>query len=132
MASSLAAQLAQIAATSTHQLDLKAQRAAHSQSLIFEKKVAASQDFETIFQICHEGFLELCLLDSRFLPFKRTIFSEQSKTEDRGQMTAAQNKELDTVLEDFLALVGARLLLNPAVKAVDWLVRRFRYVPTLI
>lgn len=126
MTTSLAAQLAQIAATSTHQLDLKAQRAAHSQSLIFDKKIAASQDFDTIFQICHEGFQELCSLDSRFLPFQRTIFSDQSKTEDRGQMTAAQNKELDTVLEDFLALVGARLLLTPAVKAVDWLVRRFR------
>ncbi|WEW61547.1 snoRNA-binding rRNA-processing protein utp10 [Emydomyces testavorans] len=126
MASTLAAQLAQIAAKSTHQLDLKAQRAAHSQSLIFDKKIAGSQDFDTIFQICYEGFQELCSLDSRFLSFRRTIFSDQSKTEDRGQMTAGQNKELDSVLEDFLALAGARLLLTPAVKAVDWLIRRFR------
>ncbi|EFW19119.1 snoRNA-binding rRNA-processing protein utp10 [Coccidioides posadasii str. Silveira] len=126
MASSLAAQLAQIAATSTHQLDLKAQRAAHSQSLIFEKKIAGSQDFDTIFQVCHEGFQELCSLDSRFLSFRRNIFSDQSKTEDRGQMTTSQNKELDSVLEDFLSLVGGRLLLTPAVKAVDWLIRRFR------
>lgn len=29
-------------------------------------------------------------------------------------------------LEAFLALVGGRLLLNPAIKAVEWLVRRFR------
>lgn len=128
MASSLAAQLSQIAATSTHQLDLKAQRVAHSQSLIFDKKVAGSQDFDTIFQICYEGFQELCALDPRFTVFERTIFSEQSKTEERGQMTAAQNQELDSVLESFLALVGGRLLLNPAVKAVDWLVRRFRWV----
>ncbi|KAL1960057.1 hypothetical protein VTO42DRAFT_229 [Malbranchea cinnamomea] len=126
MASSLAAQLSQIAATSTHQLDLRAQRIAHSQSLIFDKKVAISQDFDTIFQICHEGFRELCALDPRFAVFERTIFSEQSKTEERGQMTASQNKELDSVLESFLALVGGRLLLKPAVKAVDWLVRRFR------
>ena len=42
-------------------------------------------------------------------------------------MSAAQNKELDAVLEAFLALAGGRLLLTPAVKAVDWLVRRFRY-----
>ena len=128
MASSLAAQLSQIAATSTHQLDLKAQRVAHSQSLIFDKKVAGLQDFDTIFQICYEGFQELCALDPRFTVFERTIFSEQSKTEERGQMTAAQNQELDSVLESFLTLVGGRLLLNPAVKAVDWLVRRFRWV----
>jgi U3 small nucleolar RNA-associated protein 10 len=126
MASSLAAQLSQIAAKSTNQLDLKAQRTAHSQSLIFDRKVASTQDFDTIYQICYEGFQELCQLDSRFTAFERTIFSEQSKAEDRTQLTAAQNKELDVALEAFLALVGGRLLLNPAVKAVEWLVRRFR------
>lgn len=127
MPSSLAAQLSQIAANSTHQLDLKAQRAVHSQSLIFEKTVAGSQTFETVYQICYEGFLEICALDSRFKKFQRSLFSEQSVTEDRLQMTAEQNKELDTVLESFLGLVGSKLLLSPAIKAVDWLVRRFRY-----
>lgn len=127
MASSLSAQLSQIAAKSTNQLNLKAQRISHSQSLIFDKKVAGSQDFDTVYEICREGFEELCLLDSRYADFGRTIFSEQSKEEDRTQMNAAQNKELDAVLETFLALVGGRLLLSPAVKAVDWLVRRFRY-----
>ncbi|RAL07400.1 snoRNA-binding rRNA-processing protein UTP10 [Aspergillus homomorphus CBS 101889] len=126
MASSLAAQLAQVAAKSTNQLDLKAQRISHSQSLIFDRRVATSQDFDTIYSICHEGFQELCQLDPRFTPFERTIFSQQSMSEDRTEMTAAQNKELNTVLEAFLALVGGRLLLSPAVKAVDWLIRRFR------
>ncbi|KAJ5231850.1 uncharacterized protein N7469_006438 [Penicillium citrinum] len=126
MASSLAAQLSQIAAKSTHELDLKSQRISHSHSLIFERKVAGSQDFDTIYDICYEGFQELCSLDSRFEPFARTIFSEQSKAEDRTQMNAQQNKELDTVIDAFLALVGGRLQLSPAVKAVDWLVRRFR------
>ncbi|OJD24658.1 hypothetical protein ACJ73_03978 [Blastomyces percursus] len=126
MASSLAAQLSQIAATSTHQLDLKAQRVAHSKSLLFEQRDAVSQSFDTIYQICHEGFQELCALDSRFARFRRTIFSEQSKTEDRLEMNAEQNQKLDTVLEEFLSLVGSRLLLQPAIKAVEWLVRRFR------
>jgi U3 small nucleolar RNA-associated protein 10 len=128
MTSSLAAQLSVIAASSTNQLDLKAQRTAHSQSLIFAKEVAVTQDFNTIYQICYEGFQELCALDSRFADFRRSIFSEQSKTEDRLEMTASQNSDLDAVLEEFLALAAGRLLLNPAVKAVDWLVRRFRYV----
>ena len=65
-------------------------------------------------------------MDPRFAEFDRTIFSEQSKAEDRSQMNVPQNKELDTVVEAFLALVGGRLQLSPAVKAVDWLVRRFR------
>ena len=128
MASSLAAQLSQIAAKSTHELDLKSHRISHSHSLIFDRKVAGSQDFDTIFDICYEGFRELCSLDVRFEEFERTIFNEQSKAEDRTQMNAAQNQELNTVIENFLALVGGRLQLSPAVKAVDWLVRRFRCV----
>ncbi|PYH89674.1 SSU processome component Utp10 [Aspergillus ellipticus CBS 707.79] len=126
MASALAAQLSQIAAKSTNQLNLKAQRLAHSQSLIFDWKIATTQDYDTVYQICFEGFQELCQLDPRFASFERTIFNEQSKSEDRTEMSAVQNKELDTVLEAFLALVGGHLLLSPAVKAVDWLIRRFR------
>lgn len=132
MASSLAAQLSQIAAKSTHELDLKTQRIAHSQSLIFDSQIAGTQDFDTIYEICYEGFRELCSLDRRFEEFERTIFSEQSKAEDRTQMNASQNQELDVVIENFLALVGGRLQLSPAVKAVDWLVRRFRYVAFIL
>jgi U3 small nucleolar RNA-associated protein 10 len=126
MATSLAAQLSAISANSENSLNLKAQKAAHSKSLIFEPRVAASQSFDTIYTLCHEGFQELCLLDGRFSEFQRDIFSEQSKDEDRTQMTAAQNSELDQRLEVFLGLVGARLRLSPAVKAVEWLIRRFR------
>ncbi|KAK1012892.1 snoRNA-binding rRNA-processing protein utp10 [Friedmanniomyces endolithicus] len=126
MATALQQQLAAIAANSTHQLDLKAQKARHSKSLLFEPRDAASQSFDTIYQICYEGFEELCMLDARFSAFGRSLFSEQSKDEDRTQMTAAENQELDRMLETFLGLVGARLLLKPAMKAVEWLVRRFR------
>jgi U3 small nucleolar RNA-associated protein 10 len=126
MATSLATQLSVISANSANSLNLKAQKAAHSKSLIFEPRVAASQSFDTIYTLCHEGFQELCLLDGRFSEFQRDIFSEQSKDEDRTQMTAAENSELDQRLEIFLGLVGARLRLSPAVKAVEWLIRRFR------
>jgi U3 small nucleolar RNA-associated protein 10 len=126
MASSLAAQLSQIAANSTKSLNVKAQKAAHGQSLIFEPRVAASQSFDTIYTLCHEGYEELCMIDGRFLEFQRNIFSEQSQDQDRTQMTAAQNAELDKLLESSLGLIGGRLRLTPAVKAVEWLIRRFR------
>lgn len=128
MATTLAAQLALIASKSTNSLDLKAQKKAHSQSLIYEPEVAASQDFDTIYQLCLEGFQELCQVDKRFHVFSRSIFSVQGKMEDRNQMTIEQNKELDQVLESFLSMVGSKLLLKPALKAVDWLIRRFRSV----
>ncbi|KAH8658708.1 hypothetical protein BGZ60DRAFT_382858 [Tricladium varicosporioides] len=126
MATSLAAQLAQISTNSTNTLNLKAQKSAHSKSLIFEPRVAASQSFDTIYTLCHEGFQELCLLDGRFLEFQRNIFSEQSREEDRNQMTATENSELNKRLEAFLGLVGSRLRLTPGIKAVEWVIRRFR------
>jgi hypothetical protein len=78
---SLQKQLAAIAASSTHQLDLKAQKAAHSKSLLFEPKVAASQSFDSLYLLCYEGFREICALDGRFAQFARNLFSEQSKVE---------------------------------------------------
>jgi U3 small nucleolar RNA-associated protein 10 len=126
MATSLARQLAQVAATSTNPLDLKAQSKAHGKSLLFEPSEASKQDFDTLYQLCVEGFDELCQKDSRFLAFKNNLFSDQSKSEDRAQMTKAENAILDQVLENYLGLVGASLLFTPAFKSVEWLVRRFK------
>ena len=128
MATALSAQLAQIRSQSNNPLDLKAQKRAHSQSLLYDPQVAGSQDFDTIYQLCYDGFEDLCRLDSKFLRFGETIFSEQSKSQDRTQMTSAQNKELDAVLEDFLSLISRRLALKPALKAIEWIIRRFRWV----
>lgn len=124
---SLQQQLAKIAASSSHELDAKAQRAAHSQSLVFEPSVAATQSFDTIYQICVEGFDDLCELDVRFARYGSNIFSIHSKSDDREQMTKKENEDLDGVLDSFLSLVSSRLLLTPAVKALEWLVRRFGY-----
>jgi U3 small nucleolar RNA-associated protein 10 len=41
-------------------------------------------------------------------------------------MSKDENAKLNTVLEAFITLVGPRLLLKPAEKALEWLVRRFR------
>src|SRR5271170_7346196 len=99
MASTFIAQLRQIALNSTNELDLKAQKASHAESLIFDRKTAGAQDFETIYQICLEGFQDLCRLDPRFLEFQHSLFSPQSKNEERGQRTTEENAALDTVLE---------------------------------
>lgn len=127
MATALSAQLAQIRSQSTNPLDLKAQKKAHSQSLLYNPQVAGSQDFDTIYQLCYDGFEDLCRLDSHFFGFAGTLFSEQSKSQDRTQMTLAQNKELDVIIEDFLCLLSKRLALKPALKALEWIIRRFRY-----
>lgn len=126
MATSLAAQLAQVAANSKSTLNVKAQKAAHAKSLIWEPQVAASQSYQNLYTTCHQGFEELCQLDARFSQFQSTIFSEESQAQDRTQLTTAENQELDKQIDAFLRLVGSRLRLMPAIKAIEWLIRRFR------
>lgn len=119
-------QLAALAAGKTDYYNLKDQKRAHSKSLLFEASVAAVQDYDTIYQICIEGFAELCSIDGRFSVFDKTLFSDQSREEDRICMTAKENHELDIAINSFLGLAAARILLRPAIKAIEWLVRRFR------
>ncbi|PHH82759.1 hypothetical protein CDD82_4924 [Ophiocordyceps australis] len=126
MASSLASQLAQIAANSKATLNTKAQKAAHSKSLIWEPKAAACQSYQALYTICYSGFEELCQLDARFLHFQSTIFSQASQDQDRTLLTSAENVQLDRQIDTFLRLAGSRLRLMPAIKAIEWLVRRFR------
>jgi len=126
MASTFAAQLRTIAANSSNELDLRARRETHAESLIFDRSVAVKQDWDTIYQICVEGFQELCLLDARLREFEKNLYSPQAKDQDREQLNKGQNEALDTVIEQCLALLGGKVMLRPGVKAVEWLVRRFR------
>ncbi|KIW88364.1 uncharacterized protein Z519_10933 [Cladophialophora bantiana CBS 173.52] len=126
MTSTFAAQLRTIAANSRNELDLRARRDAHAESLLFERNVAASQDWETIYQVCVKGFQELCLLDARLHEFEHNLYSPEAKTQDREQLSKAQNEALGLVLERCLTLLGSKLMLRPGVQAVEWLVRRFR------
>lgn len=128
MATSLQRQLANLRATRTNELDLKAQKAAYSKSLLFEPSVAASQSLDGLFQICYEGFEELCDLDSRFLRYQRSLFNPTFKSQDRSLMTAAENQDLSRLLDSCMIQLSPRLLFKPAQKAVEWLVRRFKYV----
>ena len=89
MATTLAAQLAQVAANSKSTLNVKAQKAAHSKSLIWEPRVAASQTYQALYKTCFQGFEELCQLDARFARFQSTIFSEESQEQDRTQLNKA-------------------------------------------
>lgn len=123
---SFGSQLKQHTASIISDLDLRAQKVAHSKSLIFDERIAASQDFDTLFQLCIEGFEDLCNIDPRFQHFRSMLFSDDSRGTDRTQLTADQNLKLDPVLDSFIGLIGARLLLPSALKALEWLVRRFR------
>lgn len=126
MTSSLAAQLQRITATSTNTLNTQKLKQIHSASLLFPAAHATTQDLDTIYSIATEGFRELCQLDGRFIAYERGLFSESSKGVDRFLLPRSEVDELDRSIEGFLQLVSGKLLLRPALKAVEWLVRRFR------
>ena len=116
-----------IAATSTNTLNTQKLKSIHSASLLFPPKHAAAQDLDTIFSITTtKGFQELCLLDERFVVFEKGLFSDGSKDVDRFLLTTEEVVELDRNIDAFLQLVSGRMLLRPALKTVEWLVRRFR------
>ncbi|CAH2351796.1 U3 small nucleolar RNA-associated protein 10 [[Candida] railenensis] len=124
--SSLSAQLNNISQkTASIALDRKSRSKIHSRSLIFDPKTAAGQDFDFIYSYCLQGFEELCELDSRFQKFSATLFSETSMNTDRNVQTKDVVDSLNKNIEVFLTLVGPYWLLNPAARAVEWLVRRF-------
>lgn len=129
---SLARQLEQLAASSRASLNTKAQRASHSRSLLWPPAVAASQTYDAVYAVCVSdgsssgGFEELCRLDARFTQYRSTLFDSRAIGQDRSQMSKDENESLDGLVVQFLRAVGGRVRLLPAIKAVEWLVRRFR------
>jgi U3 small nucleolar RNA-associated protein 10 len=126
MATALQQQLAAISAKSTDQLNLKAQKQRHAKSLLFEPREAASQSFDTLFQICGEGFDDLCALDGRYRGFATNLFAPSSVEVERETLNKKENDDLNKIVDQFLGLICGRLLLRPALKCVEWLIRRWK------
>ena len=130
MASTLTGQLAQIRQKSTNPLNLKQKKREHSQSLLFAHRVALQQDFKSIFAICRRGFDELCRLDERFERFSRSLFSDESLTQDRTQLEGTIERRTFESIESFFVLVNSRVRTECALQSIEWLIRRFRYSRT--
>ncbi|KAF8439525.1 armadillo-type protein [Terfezia claveryi] len=126
MASSLAQQLQRIAATSVNTVSAERQKQLHSVSLLYTPGQASTQDLTTVYSIAVEGFRELVELDPALRKYERSLFSPSSISIDRFVQTKAENLELDRSIDEFLGLVGPRLLLKSSIKALEWLVRKFR------
>lgn len=124
--SSLAAQLAGIHANNNATiLDKSKRKKVHSVSLVFDSKEAVTQDFETIYSVCLEGFRELETIDRRFSMFASSLFSETSIRFDRMVQHDDRENALNAAVNKFFMLVANYLHLRPALLALEWLVRRF-------
>lgn len=124
--SSLSAQLAGIKANNNATiLDKSKRRKIHSVSLVYDAREAATQDFESIYYDCLEAFNEMQSVDNRFSAFSKSLFSETSIRFDRMSQNSDQSAALNSAIEQFLMLIAGYLHLNPAFRALEWLVRRF-------
>ncbi|KAI3404561.2 UTP10 [Candida oxycetoniae] len=125
--SSLASQLKTLSEKSSSIALNRQQRSKiHSRSLIFDPKVASTQDYEYIYEISLQGLQELCELDSRFNKFKASLFSQNSVNFDRNVQTQDAITHLDQNIAAFFTLLGPFYSFTSALKAAEWLVRRFQ------
>ncbi|XP_062859270.1 HEAT repeat-containing protein 1 [Trichomycterus rosablanca] len=94
-------------------------------SVLFNSKDAAGMDRSTIYALGCTGLEELLGIDAAFAEFQETLFSQASLTLERSVQSKEVNKKLDKGIELFLTRLSPYFLLKPALKCLEWLVRRF-------
>ncbi|KAK9866983.1 hypothetical protein WJX84_002095 [Apatococcus fuscideae] len=123
MATALAEQLQQL---TTRFGDAASSQKVGKASLLFSPREAADIDLQTIYNIGLAGFEELCTINQNFKPFASTLFGRAGLTYDVDQHTIAELERLDISLVAFLQVLSDHFLLNGAIKALEFLIRRFR------
>lgn len=130
MTSSLAQQLAKGASLNANLLNEKSRRQAASESYLFSPKEARQHDIDSLHALGVNGFLQLKSLQPDTARFEHTLFSDAAKSLDRTLLPKERSTDLDSTISAFLPLLGPYLLDAPSGKVLEWLVRRFRYVPS--
>ena len=101
-------------------------------TILFSESEVEQLDVGKIHSIGVNGLLALKRLDSRFGAFESTLFAAASTELDRELQTEEVNAKLDQSLEQFLLLLSPFVLLKPAQKAFEYLLRRYRYVSEML
>ena len=68
----------------------------------------------------------MCALDKRFEPYRRTLFGHAGRGLARDSTTPDVNAKLDEAVAGFCALLSPYFLMDPAFKALEYLVRQYR------
>jgi len=98
----------------------------YKDSYLFDNKVAADYDLDTIYSIGKSGLESLKQYEKRFANYEKTLFSLTMKNINRAQQTNAENEKLDESINMFLRLLSPHFLDNAAGKALEWLIRRYK------
>lgn len=122
MATALASQLLAVAASDNERPLRKNTRP----SILFDARQAADIDTATIFSLALSGLEELVTENSRFMSFKRTLFSVESCQTDRELQGQEFNSKLNASIHTYMCLVADFLLLSPAHQTLEYLIRRYK------
>lgn len=94
-------------------------------SLLFDSKTAASLDNEAICNIGLHGYEELRSIDPAFDKF-RQLFDSNSIQFQRNLLDEDASKKVSQRIQEYLILLTPYLLLKPAQKTLEWLIRRYQ------
>jgi hypothetical protein len=120
MASSLAQQLRKVQGDGLRGDDR------NKQSLLFTPREAAHVGVDLVHQVACNGLLELEQMDERFAPYSRSLFSEASRSLIRDALDAEEEQRVNASIQSLLQLLSQYLLLRPAHKALEYLIRVYR------
>ena len=101
-------------------------KASKRASLLFDPKEAAGIDTETVYSLGLNGLEGLKVVDHSFSAFERSLFSESTKSLERTVQSKEANEKLDKQISKFLQYLSPYVMLKPAHKALEWLIRRFQ------
>lgn len=93
-------------------------------SILFSAKDAPGVD--VLHQIARNGLMELQRMDERFAPYAETLFADSTKSVNREAMDKAAEKKVDDSVHAFLLLLSQFMLLRPAHKVLEYLIRVYR------
>lgn len=126
MVSSLAAQLSKGISLNASLLADRSRRK-HAESYLFASREADQHDYHSIHALGVNGLSKLKMLNAKFGKYDGNLFSDAARDMDRTLQSESQNVELDGILGSFLRDLGPYLLESPTSKALEWVIRRFRY-----
>jgi U3 small nucleolar RNA-associated protein 10 len=97
-----------------------------TQSYLFTAREADNHDFESIYALALNAFIQLRQWNLSIQRYEDALFSEAAKGLDRTLLPAVEARELDGKISTFLPLLGKDLMDMPTGRLLEWLVRRFR------
>ena len=95
-------------------------------SFLFDPKEASDIDNETVFALALNGLDELKLVNFQIEKFETLLFGESSKHLERNLQSQELNDKLDNNIKDYLRFLSPYILLKPAHKTLEWLIRRYQ------